>query len=330
MASESAGSRQSGDARDAGDPRVLVAVLTYGRAEYLPRLLRACVDQARELTPPADVLVVDNDPAATAREPVAAEFQDSVRYVLHGAKGIAEGRNRILDEARGYDCVVLIDDDEVPDPSWLRKLVDTYLEYGSAAVAGPQLREYESEPDPIVAAARVFDRPVYPTGTKMPAAATNNLLLDVERIRELGLRFDTGFSVTGGSDTMFTRRLVGAGEQIIWCQEAAATEFVPASRLSVGWVWKRSMRSGSTWTRTGIALQPSAGGRVKQRVSGVSRGIVRVAGGSAKTVAGYARRDPMVIGQGLRTQARGVGMILGSFGVNYKEYRSAAPKGIGS
>ncbi len=302
------------------DPRTLVAILTFGRADYLPALLAQAMHQAEDLHPAADVLVVDNDPAGTARAVVAGLGTDA-RYVLHGAKGIAEGRNRILDEAADYDCVVLIDDDEVPDPTWLRSLVDIYRQHRPTAVSGPQFRRYEVEPTPLVAAARPFDRPEYPTGTRMPAAATNNLLLDVASVREMGLRFDPRFSATGGSDTMFTRRLVECGGEIVWCQEAGATEFVPASRLSLGWVWKRSMRSGLTWTRTDVALAASSGRRTGVRVAGVARGVVRAAGGSLQAVLGLVLRRPALSGQGLRTQARGIGMISGSLGLRYREYR---------
>ena len=307
----------------APDPRVLVAILTFGRAQMLPRLLRSALAQSSQLQPRADIIVVDNDPRATARETVAAEFGESVRYVLHGAKGIAEGRNRILDEAADYDCVVLIDDDEVPDEHWLRHLVDAYLTHGSAAVAGPQFRDYETAPDPRVAAAREsFDRPVYDSGTRMPAAATNNLLLDVAVIRRLGLRFDPRFSVTGGSDTMFTRQLVRAGQEIVWCQEAVATEWVPSGRLTMEWVWKRSMRSGMTWSRTGVALQTNAFHRLATRCSGLARGTARFAAGTLRAGIGHLRRDNATIGAGLRTQARGVGMVAGSLGVQYYEYRN--------
>lgn len=307
----------------APDPRVLVAVLTFGRAELLPRLLDAVLAQRSQLQPSADLIVVDNDPRGSARDVVADQFAGRVGYVLHGARGIAEGRNRILDEAAGYDCLILIDDDEVPSTNWLRNLVDTYLGHTCAAVVGPQLREYETEPTPRVAAARVsFDQPVFPTGTPMPAAATNNLLLDLTVVRDLGLRFDPRFSVTGGSDTMFTRQLVRAGQRIVWCQEAAATEWVPVSRLTMQWVWTRSMRSGMTWARTGIALQQRPARRATVRLVGLGRGLTRVLGGTLRAGLGAARRRDQMIGSGLRTQARGVGMIAGSLGIHYKEYRS--------
>src|SRR3954469_16278179 len=74
-----------------GAKSVVVAVLTYRRTDRLAGLLPQLVQQAAAVG--AAVLVVDNDPEASAR-PVAAG--SPVRYVHEPRPGIAAARNRAL------------------------------------------------------------------------------------------------------------------------------------------------------------------------------------------------------------------------------------------
>ena len=83
----------------------------------------------------------------------------------------------------------------------------------------------------------------------MEVAATNNLLLDLGRIRALGLEFDERFGLSGGSDTLFTRPLVARGGRMVWCDEAMVVDNVPAGRLTRDWVLRRALRSGNSASR---------------------------------------------------------------------------------
>ena len=56
-------------------------------------------------------------------------------------------------------------------------------------------------------------------GTRVTVAATNNLLLDLPPIRAHGLDFDERFGLSGGSDTLFTRKLAKLGRLMLRCDE---------------------------------------------------------------------------------------------------------------
>ena len=71
------------------------------------------------------MLVVDNDPAASARS-ACTGFHPAVRYVHEPRPGIAAARSRALREAGEHDVLVFIDDDERPSAGWLRSLLDTF------------------------------------------------------------------------------------------------------------------------------------------------------------------------------------------------------------
>ena len=94
---------------------------------------------------PTTVLVIDNDPEASARpivERLAGTLRPGlVRYVHEPKPGIAAARNRALREAASSALLVFIDDDEVPSERWLEQLVDLQRSSGAAAVVGPVISE---------------------------------------------------------------------------------------------------------------------------------------------------------------------------------------------
>jgi succinoglycan biosynthesis protein ExoM len=235
--------------------------------------------------------------------------------------GIAAARNRALDEAVSYDVLIFIDDDEWPNPTWFESMLEVHDRTASAAVVGPVISEYAAEPDPWIKAGRFFDRRRLPSGTQIDVAATNNLLLDLRQVRAFGLRFDEAFGLSGGSDTLFTRELHSRGGQLIWCDEAVVIDQVPMERLTRRWVLLRALRSGNSWSRTSIKLSTSVVSRTAVRLHLTGRGSLRTLSGGAQFVVGSVSRNTARRARGLRTAARGVGMVSGAYGYVYSEYR---------
>lgn len=300
--------------------RVVVAALTFRRPEDLAALLPTLADQAERSPEDVSVLIVDNDPDAGAAGQVEA-FGRGVRYRHAAQPGIAAARNAALDAAGDADLLVFIDDDERPVADWLDLLLTTYRGSRPAAVVGPVVSEYAVEPDAWVQAGRFFDRRRMPTGTETTVAATNNLLLDLAVVRAAGLRFDERFGLTGGSDTLFTRALHAAGGRLVWCDEAVVTDVVPANRVTREWVLRRAYRSGNSDALTSLALTRGAAQRALLRARLVGRGGVRVLGGSASLALGRLGRRLDLEARGRRTVARGAGMLAGTVGTAYVEYK---------
>lgn len=304
------------------DVRVTVIVLTYRRPEDLWAALPLLLDAIAEY-PAADLLVVDNDVAPTA-EQVVDQFDSSrLRYVHEPTPGIAAARNRGLDETADSGLVVFIDDDERPQPGWLRALIETQAASGAAAVAGPVVSEFPGELDPWIVAGRFFERRRHRTGTELAVAATNNLLLDRSFVARAGLRFDEAFGLSGGSDSVFTRALVGAGGRILWCDEAVVVDVVPPSRANRDWVCRRAFRMGNTEARARIHV--ARGVQVpRERLSVLGRGGVRLIGGGVRYLFGRAGNSVAHQARGQRAFLRGSGMVLAAFGYKYFEYRRPA------
>ena len=327
-------------------PTLAIAVLTFRRpddlAEIVPLLL-AQAEAAADLAT-VHVLVVDNDPAGSAREFIeqfggTAEGATSTGapgaesaaghpvapliYVHEPQPGITAARNRALAEAGSSDVLVFIDDDERPSAGWLRALLSVHLDTGCAAVAGPVVSVFEREPEAFIAAGRYFERQSHRTADPIQVAATNNLLLDLRQIRRFGLSFDVGLGISGGGDTLFTRQIVANGGAMLWAAEAIVTDVVPRARITRRWVILRVFRSGNSWSVTSLMLAHSTPQRLATRLELSARGGARALVGTAQIVfglfgGGLARRA-----RGTRTLARGAGMLAGAWGYGYREYRRA-------
>ncbi len=269
-----------------------------------------------------DVLVVDNDPAETARGVVAEHA--AVRYVAEPMPGIAAARNRALAECAGIDLLAFIDDDERPLEGWLSALIRTHSATGAGAVAGPVVTMLTGEHDPWLDAGGFFarqHRASVMTGTEIDVAATNNLLLDLRQVRAMGIRFDVDFGLSGGSDTLFTRSFVAHGAKIVWCREAKVTEEVRASRLSRSWMLKRALSFGTTDVRVALKLAATRRARALARARSCLRGLPRVGLGANRYLLGLLWRSYRHQALGMATATRGCGLIAGAFGYSYQRYK---------
>jgi len=316
---------------DPRDPlRVTVAMLTFHRPEDLrtvvPMLLMHVEAAEAEAEDPirARILIVDNDPDGSGHAPVRPHLGDRLRYVVEPTPGIAAGRNRALDELGEEDVVVFIDDDERPRPGWLLGLIDMHRRTGAAAVAGPVISEFIGDLHPWVAAGAFFWRRRRPSGTALDVAATGNLLLDLRQVRRLGVRFEPSYGLNGAEDTLFTRSLARRGALLVWCDEAVVTDVVPAERMTPRWVLKRAFSHGNSWSLTSVALETSPARRWRCRARVAFDGLVRFTAGGCRFALGLVTRSAHHQTRGLRTCARGAGMLAGSVDLAFQEYGAVA------
>jgi glycosyltransferase involved in cell wall biosynthesis len=302
--------------------RVSIVVLTYKRTDDLSELLPLLHAQIEGVNhDDFEILVVDNDPDASARPIVASDLSPRTRYVNEPSPGIAHARNRALDETSGSRLLIFIDDDERPLDAWLESMLSAYGASRPAGVTGPLYPEYEMPPDEWIVAGGFFVRKLYPEGYLMPAAGTGNLLLDLDQVGAAGLRFDTRFGLTGGSDTLFTRKLIKSGGRIVWAAGAGLIDKVPGQRLSKRWVLRRFYRVGNTWSRSSVELADPGVRRFATRLRLTGLGAGRLCYGAVRTVFGSLSRSKKHQARGMRAVRRGLGMIAGAWGSAYEEYR---------
>lgn len=303
-------------------PALTVAILTFRRPDQLAANLDAVVAGSRDAFDLAEVeiLVVDNDPAASART-VCAEPRDlPVRYVHEPRPGIAAARNRALDESSSSRLLAFIDDDEVPQQDWLVHLVRTWDTYDADAVMGRLVSVLPDDVDPWIPASGHFFRPTYPTGTRLPAAATFNLLLDLDTVRRAGLRFDESLALSGGEDTIFTAGIVKAGGIIVACAESVAHDEVPADRLTRAWIRRRAFSQGAVLATTQLRRADSLGRRTITRLRGLVSGCGRMTVGGLDLFRGLITKDVERQARATRLVQRGRGVVSASLGHRHQTY----------
>ncbi|MGO4592517.1 glycosyltransferase family 2 protein [Leifsonia sp. 2TAF2] len=300
---------------------VTIAVPTFHRPDELRVLLPMLRAQADEVdatgATETSVLVIDNDPGASGR--VAAE-EAGVRYVVEPHPGIAAARNRALDESAGSRLLAFIDDDEHPHPGWLHELIRVWRISEPALVAGRVVAEFERPPGRWIEEGRFFVRRSLPTGTPLSVAAAGNLLLDLDQVRESGLRFALDLGLSGGEDTLFSRQLARAGYRMVWCNESVITDLVPAARISRRWVLRRAWSHGNSAAVVTVRLASGPVGTLLARVRAAVGGAGRVVLGVARTAVGLLLRSPGHQARGSRAAYRGAGMVWAAFGGVYQEY----------
>ena len=235
-------------------PAISVCIATHRRPERLALLLE---DLRAQRWIPAEVVVVDNDPAASAREVVLAARDRApfpIRYSLEPRKNIAHARNATVELARG-DWLAFVDDDERAPPSWLRGLAHAALRYGADGVLGPVEPIVPDEAPAWLKRGHFYAWPRMESGGVVPPNRLRfgNVMLSARILATQQQAFDPAYGLTGGEDGDLLARLVQKGARIVWCDEAIVDEPVEPARLSLKWLLKRSMRGGQDFARHALA-----------------------------------------------------------------------------
>lgn len=240
-------------------PVVSVLLPTYRRPHHLPATLGALAVQ--QLDVGWELVVVDNDPAGSAREQVDASrsgFAVDVRYVLEPTRGAAAARNRGLEEVRG-EVVAMVDDDVLPAADWLRLLVAPLLA-GEANGSGGRVLLDSSVPRPRWFDAALlgglvshFDPPGPGRGLEDgELVLTANAAFRTAALRATG-GFDIGLGPNGdrhmvNDDLQVVRALQRRGSRVVFVPAAVVVHELPAERISVRWLLKRAWWQGrSDW-----------------------------------------------------------------------------------
>ncbi|MFZ0257549.1 MAG: glycosyltransferase [Gammaproteobacteria bacterium] len=236
---------------------ISVCVCTYRRTTALRELLGALAIQ-EGLSEPFEIVIVDNDAAGSGKETVQ-RFRNStpelsVRYFVEPQKNIARARNRSVAEAKGK-WVAFIDDDEVPEPTWLRHLFETAHKYKADGVFAPVLPMLPKEAPEWIHRGRFFERPRHNTGEDVPVPEmrTGNSFLLASWLEAFEAPFDAQYGLTGGSDTHFFARVLANGARFVWCDEAIVYETISPSMANLRWLLLRSLRGGQTFAERKLA-----------------------------------------------------------------------------
>ena len=319
---------------------VLVAITTRQRPRMLAHCLGVCLAAERPPASSVMFLVVDNDPAESARSVVAAAAAASgtrIDYVMEPQPGIPAVRNRALDAAAALRAkwLAFIDDDSFPEPGWLVALVETARREGAQLTGGPILFGPPQEPigawrdficRGLVASSHRRQRwRVRLTAGKAgnSVITTANWCADLPWLMSQGLRFDSRFARSGGSDTAMDRAIRSKGAKVVYEPASVVTEILPAERLTLRYQFLRRMHSGMV-----RSYQRRSAGRFGQAlIRAVIGGAVSAMGavvlfpaGMLVALANRTAGAQLVIGA-TRMAGRGVGFVRGVLDELPQQYR---------
>ena len=300
-----------------------VCLITYKRPQGLRRVLEGlnALKFNSLAQPEIEVIVVDNDNNGLAAR-ICAEIRPSFNWVLKDGvetqRGITYARNKSVSLASSEsDFIAILDDDEIPEPSWLENLVLAQQEYGADIVTGPVV-PYFSEtgtPDWIVKG-QFFVPPRFATGEEREVAFTNNVLVKSEIFRQLDPVFDNRFAISGGSDAFLFLTLSKAGYKIVWADNAIVSDGIPSSRTNLKWILFRGYRTWGNYSAYEKELYPA-----------IFTQAIRMLKGFALIVLGLVKLLPsLLLGKAslvksLLTISRGMGTLGGLLGFHYQEYK---------
>ncbi len=297
-----------------------IVIPSYRRPELLARALRQCLAQ-RGVDSPFEIVVVDNDPAASAREivaEIAATAAVPVRHVHEARPGISHARNTGVAAAAAGRYLVFLDDDEEPAPDWLAAFVATIRTSGADLAVGPVYPRFTAG-DADAYRRRKYTRDAcVPTGTRLARwAGIGNTILDKARCFNCAEPFDPALGLTGGEDTVFLHQLLRTGRTLVWCAEAAVYETVPADRLDPKYLLRRAFRGGQGVTFMCTVVSPPQPLRVLRMMAiGGAQFIVYGAAGLALRL--LRRGDWLPL---MDKAASGLGKVLWHPKLNPQLYR---------
>lgn len=224
-----------------------IIITTFRRTAMLAELLATLGPQLEGR--PAETIVIDNCPDASARTTVESAGFSSFRYVHEPRSGVVHARNRGVAEATGT-YVIFLDDDEVPCPVWLDAWLaqadgNTDLAFGrivprllgpcSPSLASQIVRAY-SRAMPGSTGADITNKWAY--------VGTGNAMFHKARCFATDAPFDLRFNARGGEDVWLIRSLAQQGRKLLWNRDALVEELVPEHRMTLAFAKTRKFNQG--------------------------------------------------------------------------------------
>jgi GT2 family glycosyltransferase len=272
------------------------------------------------------VVIVDNDAQESASSVVkefASSFPFPIQYLVEPRPGIPAARNKAVAEAAGSELVAFIDDDEVPDSRWLQELLSAQIAWDADGVGGPVLPVFEYGAPSWLTKGGFFDRPRFSSGSVRDRIYTGNVLLRSTMLGFSAAPFDEALSEIGGSDSALSERLLENGAKLVWCDSALVYESVPSERANLRWLVLRRIRTTSMYVILRVQRQGGRFSWMKWMIRGCAHILLGIPRSTRLLVPSEDGRRPLrgIFAHGILEMAHGWGMVLGSFGATYREYR---------
>lgn len=289
-----------------GDVAILMPTLR--RPDSLERALRSLFAQTGVSDRVQRIVVVDNDPAASARDRVESlkpACPWPLVYVSEPTPGVARARNAGL-AATDAPLIAFLDDDEAASPDWLSALLAAQAQTGADAVFGPiagRAPEAAEWLKPYLE--RFFGRegPAQTGIVDAPWGCGNSLLVRATALPGAA-PFSTSADQTGGEDDLLFSGLKARGGTFGWAADAWVEEFAPPHRATLNYTLARAFAYGQGPSQT-AAHERNWAGVMRWMVIGAGQTVVFGAVSLGLTVTGSPKRAEFY-----DRSARGLGKLF--------------------
>jgi len=228
------------------DMQITVILCTYNRCESLARALQSVAGSVLPETIEWEVLVVDNnsgDQTAAVVKDFNQRYPRRFRYLFEPRQGKSYALNAGICEARG-NILAFVDDDVTVEAEWLQNLTSALHDSQLAGCGGrilpergfvpPRWLALEGRYNLVGALCAYFD-PVDTSGELKDPPFGANMAFRKEMFARYGyFRTDLGpfpNNKIGFEDTEFGRRLMAAGERLLYIPTAVVYHEVPKYRV---------------------------------------------------------------------------------------------------
>jgi len=295
---------------------VSVCVATRGRPAGLETLLTSLLKQRG--APNFDVVVIDNDPAGSAR-PVVERFAGRLQttYDIEPIPGVASARNRSVAISRA-PLLAFIDDDERAEAGWLAALHEKMSDPTVTAAIGVVTFEFDEDVPNYRRRCRIFQGLDFTDGETLKwwGAWIGNSIIRRSALPDPP--FEAALNLVGGEDSHLFDDMIAGGARLVAARRAITVEHRSAARMRLADLLGRALRGGATdleieWLKRRRRL------RARLRY-----GVQSIVLGSAHLLLGIICWIParaFALGQ-LMDAANWCGRLGRLLGWRYREYRS--------
>ena len=305
-------------------PDVAVVVPTLRRPDSLERALRSLFVQTDVSDRLREIVIVDNDPAASSRDTVDRLRPASPVLLIwrHAPRpGVATARNEGL-AATDAPLIAFLDDDEAASPGWLAALLAGQEATGADAVFGPirgRVPDGTGWTTPYLE--RFFGRegPAQSQLIDQPYGCGNALLVRATALPGVA-PFNTSADQSGGEDDALFAALAARGGRFGWAADAWVDEFAPPHRATLNYALTRAFAYGQSPSQM-AADRRDWPGVIKWMLVGLAQAGVW---GAASLMSALLRRPDRA--HTYDRCARGLGKVLWTKGFEPKLYGAAMLK----
>lgn len=240
----------------------LIGVKTYMRPLMLKDLLHSIA--RLDLPGKTSLAVADNDAKESARQVVqdfARRSSIEVHYIVVPERGLCNAFNRLIETAiaGGARYLACLDDDQTVGKTWLAEIHAALEQHGADVCGAKTVNDvshhgkipWGDDPDAPKfgwrtkirdASAGTWERRVVETAS----ICGNNFLLSERIYKDMNLRFDPRYNLSGGEETDFFIRARNNGAKLIRCygtDTSVVHHVVPESRTTLRYYAKIRYRS---------------------------------------------------------------------------------------